>query len=230
MSTHETRGQVCWPCPLPVAPKICRGADPSPNNQTCSLRATPACCTFASLALRILLASLREQAPQVSVPPLHPFFSCASDQLGVMPRGIHTGIESPRQEARLAGPSLCQLLRNSAEVPTQASTTRLVRSVLRQHVVHLPASRSAFCWHRSASRHRKSRYRLRTFFSCASDQLGIMPQGRHTGIETGQSVTKKARFAVWPRVPSDLVLICGRSQAVLRGTSLGQRELVQVGF
>ena len=89
-----------------------------------------------------------------------------------------------RQEARFAGPALCQLLRKFAEEPTQAQTTRLVRSVLRQHVVHLPASRSAFYWHRSASRHRKSRYRLRTFFSCASDQLGIMPQGRHTGIET----------------------------------------------
>ena len=49
-----------------------------------------------------------------------------------------------RQEARLDGPALRQLLSNSAEEPTQASTTRLVRSSLRQHVVHLPASRSAF--------------------------------------------------------------------------------------
>ena len=30
-----------------------RGADPSPNKQTCSLRAKPACCDFARLALRI---------------------------------------------------------------------------------------------------------------------------------------------------------------------------------
>ena len=35
-------------------------------------------------------------------------------------------------------------LPNTAEEPTQASTTRLVRSALRQHVVHFPASRSAF--------------------------------------------------------------------------------------
>ena len=49
-----------------------------------------------------------------------------------------------RQEARPVGPTLRQLLRNSAEEPTQASTTRLVRTALRQHVIHLPASRSAF--------------------------------------------------------------------------------------
>ena len=64
----------------------------------------------------------------------------------------------------------------------------------------------------------------------ASDQLGIMPQGRHTGIETGLSVTKKVRFVVSPRVPPDLVLIFGRSQAVLRGTSFQLREQVQVGL
>ena len=91
---------------------------------------------------RHLTASLREQPAQASVPPLHLLFG-ASDQLGVMPQGIHTGIESPRQEARFAGPALCQLLRNSAEEPTQASTSRLVRSALRQHAVLLPASRSA---------------------------------------------------------------------------------------
>ena len=50
----------------------------------------------------------------------------------------------PRQEARFAGPALRQLPRNSAEEPTQASTARLVRSALRQHVANLPASRSAF--------------------------------------------------------------------------------------
>ena len=37
--------------PLPVALQPRRGADPSLNNQTCSLRAKPACC--ARLALRI---------------------------------------------------------------------------------------------------------------------------------------------------------------------------------
>ena len=39
--------------PLPVALQPRRGADPSPNNQTCSLRAKPACCDFARLALLI---------------------------------------------------------------------------------------------------------------------------------------------------------------------------------
>ena len=73
-STHETRGQACWSYTPPVAPQLCRGADPSLNNQTCSLRATPACCTFASLELRILLATLREQPAHVSVPPHYLFF------------------------------------------------------------------------------------------------------------------------------------------------------------
>ena len=50
----------------------------------------------------------------------------------------------PRQEARRVGPALCRLPRNPAEELTQASTTRLVRSALRQHVANLPASRPAF--------------------------------------------------------------------------------------
>ena len=69
-----TRGPICWSCPLPVAPHLCRGDDPSLNNQACSFRATPACCTFASLELRILLATLREQPAHVSVPSVHRLF------------------------------------------------------------------------------------------------------------------------------------------------------------
>ena len=52
-STRETRGQACWSCTLPVETQLRKGADPSLNNQACSLRGTPACCTFASLVLRI---------------------------------------------------------------------------------------------------------------------------------------------------------------------------------
>ena len=52
-STHETKGNACWPGTLPVETQLRRGADPSLNNQTCSLRATPACCPFASLVLCI---------------------------------------------------------------------------------------------------------------------------------------------------------------------------------
>ena len=52
-SRHETRGPACWSCTLPVETQLRKGADPSLNNQTCSLRDTPACCTFASLVLRI---------------------------------------------------------------------------------------------------------------------------------------------------------------------------------
>ena len=48
-----------------------------------------------------------------------------------------------RQEARLVGAALRQLLRNSEDEPTQALIPRLVCSALRQHGVRLPASRSA---------------------------------------------------------------------------------------
>ena len=90
-----------------------------------------------------------------------------------------------RQEARPVGPTLRQLLRNSAEEPTQASIARLVRSALRQHVAKLPASRSTFT---SAALRTAS---LCPFFGAsvqpgfgAPGQPGIMPQGMHTGIKT----------------------------------------------
>ena len=47
-----------------------------------------------------LTASLREQPAQASIPPLHLLFG-ASDQLGVLPQGIHTGIESPHNKLGL---------------------------------------------------------------------------------------------------------------------------------
>ena len=49
-----------------------------------------------------------------------------------------------RREVRLVGPALCRLKLNSAKEPTQASTTRPVRSAVRQLAVRLPASCSAF--------------------------------------------------------------------------------------
>ena len=49
----------------------------------------------------------------------------------------------PRREARLVGPALGRLLCSPAKELPQASPTRLVRPVLRQHVTNLPASRSA---------------------------------------------------------------------------------------
>ena len=102
LSTHETRGQACWPCTLPVETQLRKGANPSLNNQTCSLRATPTCCPFASLVLCILLASLLVQPDHVSVPSQHLFF-CASDQLGIMPQGRHTGIETGYSATKKAG-------------------------------------------------------------------------------------------------------------------------------
>ena len=50
----------------------------------------------------------------------------------------------PTQDARLVGPALRQLPRNSEEELTQALTARLARSALRQHVANLPPSRSVF--------------------------------------------------------------------------------------
>ena len=51
--TPETRGQACWSRTLPVATQPREGADPSLHNQTCLLRATPACCKFAGPAPHI---------------------------------------------------------------------------------------------------------------------------------------------------------------------------------
>ena len=143
-STNETRGQPFWSRTLPVSVQPREGADPSITDKTCSLRTTLACCTFCQPRAPHLTASLREKPAQASVPPLHLLFG-ASDQLGVMSQGKTNRNRIPRQEARFAGPALRQLLRNSAEEPTQASTTRPVRSTLCPHVIHLPASSSAFC-------------------------------------------------------------------------------------
>ena len=52
-SRHETTGQACWSFTLLVEIQPREGADPSITDQTCSLRATPACYDFSRLALRI---------------------------------------------------------------------------------------------------------------------------------------------------------------------------------
>ena len=110
---------------LLVLPSACCAAtpqrsDPSLNNQTCSLRAKPACCDFARLALRI---SQHRFARSKRTPRyrLCTIFG-APDPLGLMSQGIRAGIEPLRKEARLFGPALCQLLSSPAEEPTQAST------------------------------------------------------------------------------------------------------------
>ena len=60
-----TSVRVCWSCPLSVAPQLCRGADPSRKNQTCSLRdasmlyiCQPRAPHFTSTAPRAASASL----------------------------------------------------------------------------------------------------------------------------------------------------------------------------
>ena len=81
-----------------------------------------------------------------------------------MPQGTRTGIGPMREEARLFGPALCQLLSNPVEEPTQASTSRHVRSGPRQLAVHLPASCSAHDSHRFAYSQSMSLYRFSTCF------------------------------------------------------------------
>ena len=107
-------------CPLRCSPP--QRSDPSLNNQTCSLRAKPACCDFASFALRI---SQHRSARSKRTPRyrLCTIFG-ASDPLGIISQGIRAGLEPLRKEARLFGPALCQLFSNPAEEPTQASTNR----------------------------------------------------------------------------------------------------------
>ena len=83
-STHETRGQACWSCPPPVALPLRGRADPSLNNQTCSLRAKPACCDFAHLAL---LISQHLSASSKRKPRYRLCIFGAPDQLGdICPR------------------------------------------------------------------------------------------------------------------------------------------------
>ena len=107
--------------------------------------------------------------------------------LGAMLLATQDGRNEYARDKRpgLVFPHFCRLLCNAAKEPTQASPTRLVRSALRQHVVLLPASRSAFYKHRSATSQRKSRSvsPLHLFWA-ACDEFGIIPQGRHTEIET----------------------------------------------
>ena len=100
-STHETRGQACWSCPLPVALQPRRGANPSLNKQTCSLRAKPACCDFARLALR----SSQHRFTRSQRTPRYRLCTIfgAPDPLGLMSQGRRTGIEPLRKEARPFG-------------------------------------------------------------------------------------------------------------------------------
>ena len=118
-----------------------QGADPSLNNQTCSLRAKPACCDFARLALRI---SQHRSASSKRKPRYHfsTFFFGTSDRLRIMPQG--------RQYWNLDGIisgllvlALCPLRCNPAEELIQAPTTRPARSALSQHAVTLPSLRFA---------------------------------------------------------------------------------------
>ena len=109
-------------------------------------------------------------------------------------------------------------MRCTAEELIQASTTRPARSALSQHAVTLPALR--FSSHSIALQAASASpgHHFSSFVFGTSDRLGIMPQGRHTGMKTEHSATTAARIAVLPRVHGPRAN-CGKSLAVLRGTS-----------
>ena len=114
-------------------------SDRSLYNQTCSLRAKSACCDFASLALRI---SQHRFARSKRTPRyrLCTIFG-ASDPLGLgHAHGNRT--LAKRGEAFWSCPlPVAQQPRRRADPSLNSQTCS---SALRQHVVHLPASSSAF--------------------------------------------------------------------------------------
>ena len=144
--------------------------------------------------------------------------------IGDMPEGIHTGIEPLRKEARLFGPALCQLLSNHAEEPTQASTTRHVRSGPCQLVVLLPASCSAFDWHRFGCSLRMSRYRLSTFFCfwCFRPARNYDP-GQASWNQDGKINGHESPFFPFAEGPTG-------PRTNLRRDTIGLLEPVQVGL
>ena len=128
-----------------------------------------------------------------------------------------------RREVRLVGPALCRLKYNSVEEPTQASTTRHVRSEPRQLVVHLPASCSAFDLHRCACSRRVSRHRLSTiFFGCFRPARNYAPGQAYwnrDGIMSNQE-SPFCRFAEGPTGSrANLGQESGRSSRDIIGTT-----------
>ena len=182
-STPETRGQACWSRTLPVAMQPREGADPSLINQTCSLRDTPACCKFSSLALCILLAQALRAASASLGTASAPFSLVLLTSSELCPRAYI--LESSPRDKRpgllvLPSASCHDTLRRSRPKPQQPDlfAPRYVSMlyICQPRALHFtrtaPRAASASLGTASAP-----------FFG-ASDQLGIMPQGRHTGIET----------------------------------------------
>ena len=136
-----------------------------------------------------------------------------------MPQGIRTGIEPLRQEVRLSGPALCQLLCGPAEEPTQASTTRYVRSPGRASFLSTYQPRAL---HLTSIAPRAARACLVTV---SSTFFLVLPTGSElcprAGILESRRNNQRPRKPVFrlPRVHGPRTN-CGKGQAVLRGTSL----------
>ena len=121
-----------------------------------------------------------------------------------------------RREVRFAGLTPLPVALQPCRGADPSLNTRPACSALSQHAVTLPALR--FASHSIAPQTASAcPGTTSAFFFGTSDRFGIMPQGRHTGITTDNQA-ETARVAV-RRGSTDPVLICGKSHAVLRGTS-----------
>ena len=164
-------------CPLRCNPP--QRSDPSLINQTCSLRAKPACCCdFASLALRIS-QHRSARSKRTPVPPLHHLW-CLRPARNYFPGHPH-GKRTPAKRGEASWSCPLPVAQQPAAEPTQASTNR-----------HSHASLQSTCQpralHMTRIASRPARACLGTaqhlFFFGASDPPGLGPQGRHTGIKT----------------------------------------------
>ena len=106
-------------CPLRCNPP--QRSDPSLNNQTCSLRAKPACCDFASLALRIS-QHRSARSKRTPVPPLHHLW-CLRPARNYFPGHPH-GKRTPAKRGEASWSCPLPVAQQPAAEPTQASTNR----------------------------------------------------------------------------------------------------------
>ena len=96
-------------------------SDPSLINQICSLRAKPACCDFATLALRIS-QHRSARSKRTPVPPLHHLW-CLRPARNYFPGHPH-GKRTPAKRGEASWSCPLPVAQQPAAEPTQASTNR----------------------------------------------------------------------------------------------------------
>ena len=167
-----------------------------------------------------LTASLRTQQAHAPVPPLHHLWCLRPAR----PRACARESNPCEKEARLFGPALCQLLSNPAEEPTQASTNRHSHASLQStsqprdlHMTHIASRTARACL--GTAQH------LFVFwcFTPARTWARRRAYWNEDGIISGHSSPINqiisGHTSPFCRGFTDLVLICGKSHAVLRATS-----------